>query len=126
MINQSPRFYCAFERDGKTPIRIRHFENAPRHIDMLRYDLAFCDPTDCSLIVFPIFKDRDGKTSQNITYGRWDSFSVKLLEYEKDTWGPLGEWVTYRHVNGHMGTLEKQTLNQFLAAHPKMQIVGWR
>jgi len=113
------------ERNGKTPVRVRSFESETRIADMLRYDLAFCDPEDVSRVIFPVFKHRtDGRTSQQITLGRWDSFSTMLQEFIPDVNGRFGSWFTFVHGPKH--ELVKQTLDEFLAVHPKMQIVSWR
>ena len=62
-------------------------EEAPRHADMLRYDLAFCDPAHPDLVVFPIFNSKDRRTSQNITEGGWDTTATVLTV--EDTAGDL-------------------------------------
>lgn len=121
----SVRVYQAMERNGIAPVRVRDFESGPRHADMLRYDLAFCNPEDVSLVIFPVFKsNREGRTSQNITLGRWDSFVMSLQEFTDEVNGPFGKWFTYVHGPKH--ELVKQTLDEFLTQHPKMQIVSWR
>jgi len=49
--------------DGGKAVTLRDGETVPRHADMLRYDLGFCDPSDISVIVLPVFAGKYGRTS---------------------------------------------------------------
>lgn len=102
-------------------------ESLPRHADMLRYDLAFCHPEEPSLVIFPVFRGKDGRTTNKITHGRWDSFSMKVIDQGEVYLEGLNAWITYRHVLPTYGKLEPQTMGEFLAkSDQKFKIVGWR
>jgi hypothetical protein len=58
--------YKVFGRRELAPAK-EFGEQVPYHADMLRYDLAFHDPTDLSRVVFPVFTGRDGSTLRKIT-----------------------------------------------------------
>jgi hypothetical protein len=124
-------FYRAILWNEPVRVRPEFGETEPAHADMLRYDLAFCNPEDPSVVCFPIFKhSRDGRTSDRITLERWRSFSMKLEAVEtlpaKSAAVSVGSYVTYQHPEGTSIGLEKKTLDQFLAANLRLRIVGWR
>lgn len=124
-MSQLPIRYVA--RHFGEPVRIRPelSETLPAHADMLRYDLAFCNPGDPSEVVFPIFKtSQAGRTSMKITLERWKSFSIGLT-YQDTEDRPLGDWITYRHPDGTSIGLESITLNDFLKKSG-MKIAAWR
>lgn len=112
-------------------------ETQPRHADCLRYDLAFHDPADMSRVIFPVFTGRDGNTTRDITWGRWQAYGFKV-EQElagRDTQflEGLDAWITYRHVNQDdpdkqtdYSTLEPVTMKDYLAArrNPKMKLAN--
>jgi len=86
--------YRITSRDG-TPVTMRDGENVPRHAEMLRHDLGFCDPNDISKVVFPLFSGRNGRTSPKIARGRWASCGFLVERYDRD-FVRAGRWVTYR------------------------------
>ena len=122
------RIYRITERDGTRIMLHPEFgDKEPEHVDMLRYDLAFCDPQDIARVVFPIFNSRKaGRTTSKITIDRWRSFGLLVETIEKDVVDP-GKWTTYRHENGDpLRPLVPQTLDEYLKAHPGEKIAGWR
>lgn len=126
-----PTVYRATQWGEPVAVRPELNEKIPAHADMLRYDLAFCNPNDPSIVVFPVFKStKAGRTTSNIAARRWSSFSVSLAEESVWTWleqkgVPLAQWITYIHPDGNFG-LEPQTFDQFLAANRELKLAGWR
>jgi hypothetical protein len=117
--------YRITERDG-TPVELRPGETVPQHADMLRYDLGFCDPKEISKVLFPVFSGKAGRTSPQITRGRWTSFGLLVERYDKDAVQPLG-WTTYRHRNEDpLLELVPVTLDEYLNAHPGDGVATWR
>lgn len=109
------------------PVHLREAlrETEPCHADMLRYDFAFCNPADVSQVVFPVFKTKDGDTQRNITEGRWSSFVLKLIPFSaEEAPANLHEWFTYVHGDRHQ--LVRMTYAEYVAAHPKNKLKGWR
>jgi hypothetical protein len=100
-------------------IRPEMQETEPAHADMLRYDLAFCNPADPSMIVFPQFKTRQGKLGGKVTIGRWDSFCMRLAIIPEEAMGgapDISEWFTYEHsATGH--GLHRVTFAEYVQAH---------
>jgi len=113
--------------------------------DMLRYDMAFVNDADPTLIAFPLLSSGYGGT---ITRGRWDSFDIQLrgvehapnvgegerfIEsrlqeehwnrcdlYEQQASVEAGSgWYTFRR---HRDGLLRVPLSAFLAAHPNDNI----
>jgi hypothetical protein len=85
--------------------------------DMLRYDGAFCDPANPSLIAVPTYQ---GQLKHGATEARWNSFSIYLTQLPEmplsfvDT---AASWVTAKHPGGiSMENLKFYTLEQVLAA----------
>lgn len=111
------------------PVAIRPelSEKAPSHVDMLRYDLAFCSPMDPSLIVFPVFQTKHGKLGGRATHRRWDSFGIRLQPVPEMEPTNIDNWTTYRHpVNANMSTdyavLEPVTLRDYMKANPSYKL----
>lgn len=94
--------YIASTRHGNETMEPRSIlgETQPRHVAMLRYDIAFHDPANINRVVFPVFNSKNGHTSKAITVAKWLSHGVMLKE-EKEQGGEyipnLMEWITYRH-----------------------------
>jgi hypothetical protein len=117
--------YKITERDD-TPIVLREGETVPRHADLLRSDLAFCDPAEIAKVVFPVFKGKNGRTSPQITRARWTSCDLLVERYDKDVLH-FGDWTTYRYEDGDSTRpLVPVTLSQYLAQHPGEKVAMWR
>lgn len=126
-----PIVYRVRWRVGGRPIEIRPElkETEPCHADMLRYDVAFHHPTDPSLVIFPVFKHRDGRFPLRITHARWDSFMLNLSRADVEVEGPVGDWIGYMHAVPSYA-LQKVTLNDYLKRQSdergKTTIAGYR
>jgi len=105
------------------PIKLREWDSQVQHADMLRYDLAFHNPDVISEVIFPIFNTPNGRTSRNITVGRWDSYGMHVgaASFVES----VGNWITFRHTENYQ-ELKPETLDQFMQRNPKYKIVGWR
>jgi len=107
-----------------TPIVLDGTPGEPSHADMLRYDGAFCNAADLSMVVFPIWNTPHGKSSRSITLGRWQSFSMKLEEVEAVA--KIGDdWFTYV-ATGPNYKLVRMTMGEYFKQHPKYKLTGWR
>jgi hypothetical protein len=116
--------YRVTGRDG-TPL-VRSDGEIPRHSDMLRHDLAFCDPEDVSKVLFPVFSGKAGRTSPHITRARWRSCGLHLERFDKAFVQPLA-WVTYRHEGENpRRPLAPVSLAEWLAQHPGDRVAMWR
>lgn len=97
------QFYRMF-RDG------RSLEECDQEdvLDMLRYDLAFQNIKDPSLVAFPSV----GAYGARITFGRWKSFGFRLEPVNPADVLPEGRecyaanWVTYRHPQNEQGQVD--------------------
>lgn len=121
------------------PVRVRDEckEEQPEHADMLRYDLAFCNPTIPYLVILPVFTSKHGNTSKAITLGRWQSFGMKLhllgqrSEEQFDVMNTnLDQWTTYVHPRNDSGMVDytrlaARTLAEHMAQE-KVRLKGWR
>lgn len=125
---QTPIFHRAMHFNRPVEIRGELQETDSCIADMLRYDLAFQHPTDPSLIVMPVFKTPNGNLCEQITFGRWQSFSTRLEvikdETTLDTLRFSDDWFTYVHENSH--SITRKTFSEFMKANPKYKIVGYR
>lgn len=78
--------------------------------DMLRYDFAFVDPADPTLVAFPTFKNGlgDVRLDRRVTPDRWASFDVRLTRTDPPIDGTSrhAEWITYRHPRDAYGRLD--------------------
>lgn len=81
-------------------------EKGPRHADMLRYDLAFCNPEEPHQVVFPVFDSKFGKTTQSITYARWRSFCMELTPGVEVLLEHCRGWITYVHPRDGFGCVD--------------------
>jgi hypothetical protein len=94
--------------------KYRPTNELPHLEDMLRYDSAFQDVSDPQQIMFPMFKTKTGTFGGKITYGRWDSFGVRIRETNRPNPFPIdhAKWVTYhRDVQDKLVPI---TLEEFL------------
>ena len=109
---------------GSRPHRFK--TELPDHADMLRYDIAFCNPEDISMVVFPVFKTRNGKLGGNITSARWSSFSIKLRSVEDFHIPNIGQWITYQHITpGEPLKLTRLTLDEYIERHKQDKMKLW-
>lgn len=124
----TPIFHRAFHFNRPVEIRAELEETDSCIADMLRYDLAFQHPTDPSLIVMPVFKTPHGNLCEQITFGRWQSFSTRLEvikdETTLDTLRFSDDWFTYVHENSR--SITRKTFSEFMKSNPKYKIVGYR
>jgi hypothetical protein len=105
--------YRITDLEGR-PVTVHDGETMPRHAEMLCQDLAFCDPTEVSKVLFPVFSGESGRTSPKITRNRWKSFGLLVERYDRDFVRP-GTWTTYRHLGE--GRLTLVTLDEWLTQH---------
>ena len=112
--------------DGGKAVTLRDGETVPRHADMLRYDLGFCDPNDISIVVLPVFRSKSSRTPPRITVRRWASYGLAVEPLDENFVDPLS-WTTYRH-KGEDATAElvPVTLAEYLRSHPGDKVAGWR
>lgn len=102
-------------------------EKLPIHADSLRYDLGFHKPNDPSLVIFPVFTGKAGKTPHVINHAKWRSHSIMLYETHESL-SFFDDWITYRHPLNQQGQpqytqLVPVTLKQFIEEH-KMKLTN--
>jgi len=87
--------------------------------DMLRYDTAFINPDDPTLVYFPQFVTKFGTSGGRVTKDRWKSFGISL-QLVTDQCPPLSaDLITFHHppLNGGFrdySKLEPLKLARFL------------
>lgn len=96
----------------------------PPNADMLRYDLAFCNPEAPDEVIFPVFKTSQGHTTRSITLDRWRSFGLSLDRSGMHAMdNDLKQWVTY--ITDTSGDLLPVKLGDWIERH-KAKVVAWR
>jgi hypothetical protein len=130
-----PTIHQVVERDG-TPVALRpeFGETLPQHSDMLRYDVAFANPKQIDLVVFPVFRGKAGRGPLKITHDRWTSFGLRVEDSNEgrddhvwDAVENIGSWITYRHENENaLKELVPVSLDEWLKQHPKDKVAAWR
>lgn len=69
----------------------------PQIQDMLRYDKAFVNPDDITLVAFPTFGSSDGDFGGRVTLDRWRSFGVLVKEINDGHQAQLQDhWITFK------------------------------